>query len=245
MAGEGKSAITAAIIGGIFAVIAAIITVIGISMNLKTEISATQTAEAVRETKMAVVGEMKVQSTDTPRPAAEAPKTEPTPLPTYTPYPTYTQPPSGGGQVAPPEPTATTAAKPPVTEPEQPIVQQQPTDTPPGTVLQVGETWISNGLYVQLKDIEFLFGDEADLQFYFTNQTNRTINLSINHDVHVTMRDDKGNLYTWASPYQKEASINPGQTWFDEVYKGGKISQAGYFIIELNIPGVIQATWKY
>lgn len=244
MAGEGKNTITAAIIAGIFAVIAAIIGVIGISLNTRTEISATQTAEALRETKTAVAAAMQAGPKETPRPVAEAPKTEPTPLPTYTPYPTYTQPPSGGGQAAPQEPTATTAAKPPVTEPEQPIVQQ-PTDTPPGTVLQVGETWISNGLYVQLKDIEFLFGDEADLQFYFTNQTSRTINLSINHDMHVTMRDDKGNLYTWASPYQKDASINPGQTWFDEVYKGGKISQAGYFIIELNIPGVIQATWKY
>lgn len=143
-----------------------------------------------------------------------------------------------------PETKPPTYTNTPTTQPTV-IVQSTPTDTPPDTVLQVGETWISKGLYVKLDYIQFAFGDQADMSFTFTNKTDRAINLYFNHDTHVTMKDDKGNVYTWDYLYEENASINPGSWWNDRVLKGGDLSRASYFIIQLEIPGIISAQWKY
>jgi hypothetical protein len=243
----------AAMIGGGAVILAAIIGVYGLVITQERSIQATQTKEA-QFTESSLRTKQAVVHLETPTPPAFQPTiTLPstlTPQPTYTPYPTFTQPVTSvvvqktavSSQIQP------TVLPPTVSGPIQktnPPSQTQPNNTNPGSVLSVGETWITNGFYVQLQRVEFLFGDEANLYFIFTNRTGRAINLYINHDVNVSMKDDKGNIYTWASHYEKNASINDGQTWSDEVFKGGNLSRAQFFIIKLDLPGLVSAQWKY
>lgn len=118
-------------------------------------------------------------------------------------------------------------------------------DTDPSRILSLGETWITNGLSVQFQKAEFLFGDEMDLHFVFINNTGKTLFFNFNESINVTLRDDRNQIYTWDNVYQKDVVLENGNTFSEEVFKGGNFSGAKYFIIELDIPGLINAKWRY
>jgi hypothetical protein len=67
----------------------------------------------------------------------------PTNLPTYTPYPTFT---------SEPKETATPRA---MATPIPPTATPKAADTPPGTVLGVGETWYQGGMEARVSNINF------------------------------------------------------------------------------------------
>jgi hypothetical protein len=118
-------------------------------------------------------------------------------------------------------------------------------DTEPNSILSVGETWTTNGLSVQLPNINFRFSDEMNINFIFINDTGKTLFFNFNESTHVTLKDDKGNIYTWNNIYQQDVVLENKDTYSEQVYKGGNFSGAQYFIIELNIPGVITAKWRF
>lgn len=156
-----------------------------------------------------------------------------------TPYPTSTTPPIDVQQ--------------PPSETPQPIIiptdtsapQNISIDTDPNSILSVGETWTTNGLSVQLPSINFRFSDEMDINFVFINNTGKTLFFNFNESTQVTLKDDKGNIYTWNNIYEQDVVLENGDTYSEQVYKGGNFSGAQYFIIELNIPGVIIAKWRF
>lgn len=155
-----------------------------------------------------------------------------TPYPTSTTSPIDTQPPSDT-PLAIVIPTDTL------------IPQNVSVDTDPNSILSVGETWTTNGLSVQLPSINFRFSDEMDINFIFINNTGKTLFFNFNEGTHVTLKDDKGNIYTWNNIYQQDVVLENKDTYSEQVYKGGNFSGAQYFIIELNIPGVITAKWRF
>ncbi|MBL8090609.1 MAG: hypothetical protein JNJ43_09795 [Anaerolineales bacterium] len=118
-------------------------------------------------------------------------------------------------------------------------------DTDPNSILPVGETWTSNGLSVQLSSIDFRFSDVMNINFIFINNTGKTLFFNFNESINVTLKDDKGNIYTWNNVYQQDVVLENKDTYSEQVYKGGSFSGAQYFIIELNIPGVITAKWRF
>jgi predicted small secreted protein len=160
----------------------------------------------------------------------------PTPTITNTPAPAPTE-------TNIPAPTNTKEAVVVISETPQP--ENITYNTDPNSILSVGETWTTNGLSVQFQKAEFLFGDEMDLHFVFMNNTGKTLFFNFNENVNVTLRDDKNHVYTWDSIYQKDVILNDGETFSEEVFKGGKFSNAKYLIIEVNIPEIITAKWRY
>jgi hypothetical protein len=147
------------------------------------------------------------------------------PAPTYTPYPTLTV-----------EPTAISTII--------PTIDTRPTDTPPGTVLQIGQTWRTKGFSIQLKNLTFAFGDEADLEFTLTNNTGHTLFFHFSNDTHVTMKDDLGHIYNWATPYEYDIILENGSSEYLRLYKGGNFSGIQYLITTVDLPGLIYAQWK-
>ncbi|MBK9926634.1 MAG: hypothetical protein IPP66_15265 [Anaerolineales bacterium] len=129
--------------------------------------------------------------------------------------------------------------------PDTPTPENISYDTAPDSILSVGEVWTTNGLSVQLRDAQFKFGDEMDLYFEFTNNTGKTLFFNFNEANHVTLKDDKGKVYTWNYTYQQDVVLENGRTYSEQVFKGGNFSGIQYLIIELNIPDVIKATWRY
>jgi hypothetical protein len=209
-----------AVIGVIGTIIGATITVIG---NYNVE-KLHQETELTRIALISIATQggatqMVLQNT------ANAP-TEP-PAPTYTPYPTFTLYPT-----LKVEPTVF------------PTVDTRPTDTPPGTVLQIGETWTTLGFSVQLRSLTFAFGDEADLQFTFTNNTGRTLFFHLSKDNHIIVKDNLGKVYTWATPYEDDLILENGASQNIPVYKGGNFSGIQYLIITVDLPSLIYAQWK-
>ncbi len=118
-------------------------------------------------------------------------------------------------------------------------------DTDPNSTLPVGETWTTNGLNVQLPSVDFRFSDEMDINFIFINNTGKTLFFNFNESTQVILKDDKGNIYTWNNIYEQDVVLENGDTYSEQVYKGGNFSGAQYFIIELNIPGIITAKWRF
>lgn len=140
----------------------------------------------------------------------------------------------------------------PPTETPKPIVIL-PTDTlmpvqintNPNSTLSVGETWSTSGLDVLLQNVDFRFSDEMDIDFVFINNTGKTLFFNFNESTNVTLTDNNGNIYTWDNVYKQDVVLENGDTYTEQVFKGGNFSGAQYFIIELNIPGVITARWRY
>lgn len=207
--------ITGAIIGCLGTICAASI---GAFANYNVE----QLRQQSELTKIALIS----VGTQAPVEAARAAPTE-RPASTDTPYPTL-------------PPAAT-----PTTEPLIiPTVDTRPTDTPPGTVLQIGETWTTQGFRVQLRSLTFAFGDEADLQFTFTNNTGRTLFFHLSRDSHIIMKDNSGKIYTWATPYEDDLILENGSYQDIPVYKGGNFSGIQYLTITVDLPGLIYAQWR-
>ena len=165
----------------------------------------------------------------------EAVRDAPTRLPTFTELPAATDTPY---PTLPPPATFTT--EPPVI----PTIDTRPTDTPPGTVLQVGETWTSGGFRVQLRSLTFAFGDEADLDFVLKNNTGRTLFFHFSNDTNVVMKDDLGRLYHWATPYEYDMIIENGSYDNLRLYKGGNFSGIQYLIVTVDLPNLIYAQWR-
>jgi len=120
-----------------------------------------------------------------------------------------------------------------------------PNDTPPGTVLSVGQTWTTGGFSARLDRIEFVYGNEADLYFTFTNMTGRTLFYHLNEKEHITMQDDLGRFFSWGHPYDNDVILENEESYTEQVFKEGDFSGASYFIITLNIPNLIYAQWRY
>lgn len=158
---------------------------------------------------------------------------------TDTPYPTPTTPPTDVQQ--PPSGTP----QPIVIPTDTSVPQNISVDTDPNSTLSVGETWTTNGLSVQLPSINFRFSNEMDINFIFINNTGKTLFFNFNENTQVTLKDDKGNIYTWNNIYEQDIVLENGDTYSEQVYKGGNFSGAQYFIIELNIPGIITAKWRF
>ena len=213
--------IVIAIIGVIGTIIAAVITVSG---NYNVE-------KLRQETELTRIALVSIPTQDVATQAiiqnTENSPTEP-PAPTYTPNPTQTP------QII--EPTIEPSAI--------PTIDTRANDTPPDAVLQIGETWTAGGLGVQLRSLSFAFGDEADLQFTFTNNTGRTLFFHLSRDAHITVKDNNGKIYTWATPYEDDYILENGQYLDVPVYKGGNFSGIQYLIITVDIPNLIRAQWK-
>jgi len=157
---------------------------------------------------------------------------------TDTPYPNSTMPPI---DIQPPSDTPQ-----PIVVPIDTLAPQNVSiDTDLNSVLSVGETWTTNGLSVQLPSISFRFSDEMNINFIFINNTGKTLFFNFNESTQVTLKDDKGNIYIWNNIYEQDVVLENGDTYSEQVYKGGNFSGAQYFIIELNIPGVIIAKWRF
>lgn len=117
--------------------------------------------------------------------------------------------------------------------------------TPAGTLLRVGDTKTSsNGISVQLTQIEFPAPNEIHLHFTFTNSSSKVMKLVLEHNRDVSLTDDQGNVYNWASTFTWEVSIYPGTSRNDEVKRRGDVSRASYFIVKLDMPGIISAQWR-
>ncbi len=213
--------IVIAIIGVIGTIIAAVITVMG-NYNvekLRQETELTRIALVSMPTQD-VATQVIIQNTEN--------------LPTEPPAPTYT-----------PNPTQTPQIIEPSIEPSAiPTVDTRVNDTPPDAVLQIGETWTAGGFGVQLRSLTFSFGDEADLQFTFTNNTGRTIFFHLSRDAHIIMKDNNEKIYIWATPYEDDYILENGQYLDVPVYKGGNFSGIQYLIITVDIPNLIRAQWK-
>ncbi len=232
--GGGKVAIIGAIITAIAGIITAFVTISGPLLDKKMAISATQTREAVIVAATSVDGAA-IQLTATPTPGVPAASfVEPsrTVLPPLTTAPTFTLVPVNAGGSSPSGSQGGNG---------QPIASATPTET----MLRVGESWkASNGISVQLTKIEFPAGNEVHLHFTFTNTSVKTMNLSLDHNRDVTLVDDKGNIYTWATAFTWHITIFPGTSRNDEVKRRGDVSRASYFIVKLDIPGMGSAQWK-
>lgn len=117
--------------------------------------------------------------------------------------------------------------------------------TPSETLLRVGDTKTSSkGISVQLTQIEFPAPNEIHLHFTFTNKSAKVMKIALDHNRDVSLTDDLGNAYSWATTFNWEVSIYPGTSRNDEVKRRGDVSQASYFIVKLDIPGIISAQWR-
>jgi hypothetical protein len=175
----------------------------------------------------------------------QQPKTESVSVsqPTYTLFPTYTLYPT---LIPPTQPDPTNVPAPTIEPTLLPLlVDSSLPGTPPGTVLQVGETWTTGGFSVQLVSLKFCCGDEADLQFLFTNNTRRAVFFHLNENSHVTMQDDIGKSYTWDYTYEEDIILENGDSWNEQVFKVGNFSGIKYLIVTLNLPNLIYAQWRY
>jgi hypothetical protein len=100
------------------------------------------------------------------------------------------------------------------------------------------------GFSVQLRSLKFAFGDEADLQFTFTNNTGHTLFFHLSRDNHIIVKDNLGKIYTWATAYEDDLILENGATQDVSVYKGGNFSGIQYLIITVDLPSLIYAQWK-
>ncbi len=213
----GKVAIIGVIVTALAGIITAVITISGPLLDKRIAIQATQTREAVLASPPRVV----VVAMDTPSPAPAIVDSSPTAAPAVT--------------LPPQSPAGQQAGN----------GQSKASSTPAGTLLRVGESATApNGISVTLTKVEFPAGNEVHLHFTFTNPSAKVMNISLDHNRDVTLTDDKGNVYTWATAFTWAVSISPGTSRNDEVKRRGDVSRAGYFIVKLNIPGLLSAQWK-
>lgn len=118
-------------------------------------------------------------------------------------------------------------------------------NTQPGTVLNIGQTWTTDGLSVQLERVDLSNFGDATIFFNFYNETGRTLFFSFNENLNVTMQDDKGNFHPWAHTYKQDVALEDGNTYREGVHKKGPFTGAEYLIITLDLPGLIHAQWRY
>lgn len=228
----GKVAIIGAAITAIAGIITTVVSISGPIIDKQIAIQTTQTREAflVEATRIAGVSAL---VTETPAP--------------FTPTAAATEPVQAQAEQTLPPATPTLTPAPVVadTQPPATATQPQPTSTPAETYLKVGEDWdVGNGLTVRLTDIEFPSANEVHLQFAFINTSEKVMKVTVDHNRDVTLTDDKGNIYQWASEFTWEVKSQPKTTRKDEVKKRGDVSLASYFIVKLELQGIGSAQWK-
>lgn len=209
-----KVALIGAAITALAGIITSIVTMTGPIIDRQMAIQTTQTREAV-VAGMQIQG-AKPKQTDTPMPVNLA---TPAGVPTQTETPAATLAVDSGSDA-------------------------QPQATDDAALLKVGESVSNKGMTVTLTQVEYPAWNEAHLHFTFTNTTNKVIKVSVNHNRDVTMTSDNGTVYSWASDFSWEVSILPGTSRNDEIKRRGDISKANYFIIKLDVPGLVSAQWK-
>lgn len=217
----GKVAIVGAIITAVAGIITTIVTIGAPIVDKRLAIEATQTREAfVIQATSGAGAAVQNDGAATPQPVSTEQQTLPA---------TATQVSAAANVSAAAGAAAAAAATP----------------TQADTMLKVGEKWVvGNGLTVQLTDIEFPTGNEIHLHYTFFNTSDRVINVKLNHNRDVTVTDDKGNVYKWATDFTWEVSIAPGTDRKDEIKLRGNTNKASYFIIKLDLPEMGSATWK-
>jgi hypothetical protein len=107
----------------------------------------------------------------------------PTPLPTYTQYPTP----------VPDTPIVKTATATPLPTPTE------PTNTAPGTILEVGEWWKENGVWVQVNEIQL--HDYGAIKVFMTvmNRTENKLLIDWAQDINFSLIDNTGHRYSDSS----------------------------------------------
>jgi hypothetical protein len=159
---------------------------------------------------------------DLPCPGQEASKTAAmltyTPYPTYTPLPTHTPFPTSPSPTFRPTPTSPTptlhiVAVTATPEPTPTV----PENTPPGSVLAVGETWQQNGLQLTLDrvnlDQRWTGQGYVNLYFVMHNGTNQTMIFEFDTR-NLTISDSNGSRYERDDVYICTLSfeLEPGET---------------------------------
>jgi hypothetical protein len=164
-----------------------------------------------------------------PTPVPPSPTSVP---PTYTPIPP---------SPTPVPPTFTPVPAPTQVFPTSPPVDQ---DTPPGTVLPAGQTWISNGLHVRMTpEFSSSLLNQVELHYHFSNQSDRIIMFHLNEETNISMQDDTGKLYTWGWQYEDDVVLEPGEIFTGWGLKEGPFTGTSY-IITLDLPNLIYAQWR-
>lgn len=216
----GKVAIIGAIITAVAGIVTSIVSISGPLMDKQLAIQTTQTREAV-------VAAMQIS-------ALTAKQTE-TPMPGNPPAPVEDQAQATETQDA----AAITAS-----HAKNGSQSKAASEATPDVMLKVGEDVTSNGITVKLTQVEFPSANEVHLHFTFTNTTKKVVAIKLNHNRDVTLTDDKGTVYSWASDFDWEVSIYPGTSRNDEIKRRGDVSKANYFVIKLTVPDLLSAQWK-
>lgn len=144
---------------------------------------------------------------------SQLPEPTDTPLPTYTPIPTPTPHPPTSTRL----PRTDTPAPQPTSTPIPP-----PTPIPntaPGSILEVGEWWISDGVWLRLRDVQWHSGG-LYIGLEFQNQTDGTLAFEWSVYNNFTLVDNTG--------YEYKAWPNWGEQEIFSSYEQGKISETGY-----------------
>ncbi len=234
----GKVAIVGAIITAIAGIVTTIVTISAPIVNRRLEIQTTQTREAFVVEATRVAGAA-IQITSTPLPVD--------PASADSSGSAVNEPAQAEKPVLPAAPTspASSASTPAPATVGNGAKAQTPGNPASAAMLKVGDTWTAeNGITVQLTDIEVPAGNEVHLHFAFTNPTNKVMNIKLDHNRNITLVDDKGNQYKWATDFTWEVTIYPNTTRKDEVKKRGDVSLAKYFIVKLDLPGMGSVQWK-
>ena len=136
------------------------------------------------ETRLAQIRALTPTATPTITPG---PSPTPLPTPTSTPTTTPTNTPTPAPTATPiSTPTNTPTSTPTSTRTKRPTATRTPTetpipDTPPGTVLEMGETWYQDGVSLRLYDL-WIDPDYIEFRAEFTNFTEHSLSLAVSHD---------------------------------------------------------------
>ena len=171
----------------------------GMEQAQATEQSEVLVVEVTREVTVGATMDSSAQPASTARPAAMAtvaPENTPTLLPpSPTPEPTDTP--------IPPSPTPAPSATPsPTLTPlptatSTPLPPTEPPDTPPGSMLEVGDSWRQNGVRLKLKETN-LSPKCVSFLFDFYNDTDHQMVVKIDPDA-FSVQDNRGQRWTLTS----------------------------------------------
>lgn len=175
-----------------------------------------------------------------------------TPLPTYTPYPTHTPYPTYTPHIVPtPEPTEALPIPTPVVVTATPTPKPtEPPETPPGSVLSVGETWRQGGVSLTLDEVRL---EPTYVRVYFTlrNESDHRILGSFGLP-NIRIEDNLGNVFTawhqnmsWDFNLEQKDTFKLGSGDYTQ-YNGNLANKAvEWVLISVNDVSDIQnARWK-
>lgn len=145
--------------------------------------------------------------------------------------------------------------------PDKPTAIPQPTqlvDTPPGTILEIEQTWRQVGAELTLKKVD-VAPNHLLFFFYFTNRKSQTISIRFSEDDNFHANDNRGQrlklcfFMNGCQHYTGQYVIAPGDTQFIEPNNGGgllvTISTSDPDLTEVvmkitNISSISEAAWR-